>query len=89
MTGNIFLFGLHLQQANPNWLSSTDAKEVTVMLTQELHGDEQDATMSYGINRSFLHQNNVDVSFAEAKSFRQLFPYDVNATPPWKEVKRW
>ena len=64
------------------------------MLLQELHANELDATMSYGINCSLLLQNSVYCSFAGARvfnfNFRQLFPYDMNAVPPCKgsSIKR-
>lgn len=35
-----FLFGLHLQQAKPNWPTSTNTKNLIIMLIHELHASE-------------------------------------------------
>lgn len=48
--GNRFSFGLNSYLGKPDRLSSTDVKEGTVALIEELHANEYDAIMSHGIN---------------------------------------
>lgn len=83
VTGNILLSGL--QQAKPNWLSSTDAKEVNC------YADTGAACQWIRCNHVIWDKPQIKAFYIKTMfvSALQLFPYDVNAAPPCKEADRW